>query len=100
MTSRGPADPEDCVLIFAPIGRDADLTRDLLERASIPCAVCRSIAALIETFEKVGGGALLVTEEAIDERDFAALATTLEQQSPWSDVPVLLFAGAPGADMS
>jgi signal transduction histidine kinase/ActR/RegA family two-component response regulator len=100
MTSRGPADREDRVLIFAPIGRDADLTRDLLERASISCDVCRSMAMVIETFESRGAGALLLTEEALDERDFPALMTTLEQQPPWSDVPVLLFAGAPGADMT
>lgn len=100
MTSRGPADREDRVLIFAPIGRDADLTRDLLERASISCDVCRSMAMVIETLESTGAGALLLTEEALDERDFPALMTTLEEQPPWSDVPVLLFAGAPGADMT
>jgi DNA-binding NtrC family response regulator len=101
MTSRGPdADHEDRILIFAPIGRDAELTRDLLERASIPCAVCASMAALIETFESAGGGALLLTEEALDERDVPAIATMLEQQPPWSDVPVLLFAGGAEADMT
>jgi signal transduction histidine kinase len=100
MTSRGPADLEHCVLIFAPIGRDAELTRGLLEHASIQCEVCQSISALIETFDRAGGGALLLTEEALDDRDFPALVTTLEQQPPWSDVPVLLFAGAPGADMA
>ena len=100
MTSRGPADREHRVLIFAPIGRDADLTRDLLKRASISCDVCRSIAMVIETLESTGAGALLLTEEALDDRDFPALMTTLEEQPPWSDVPVLLFAGAPGADMT
>ena len=100
MTSRDPANLEDRVLIFAPIGRDADLTRDLLERASIACDVCRSIATLVETFDRVGGGALLLTEEALDEREFPVLMTTLGEQPPWSDVPVLLFAGAPGAEMT
>jgi signal transduction histidine kinase/ActR/RegA family two-component response regulator len=99
MTAR-PADLEDRVLIFAPIGRDAELTRDLLERASISCDVCRSISALIETFENTGGGALLLTEEALDDRDFHTLVSSLEQQPPWSDVPVLLFAGEPGVDMT
>jgi signal transduction histidine kinase/ActR/RegA family two-component response regulator len=100
MTSRGPADLEERLLIFAPIGRDAELTRDLLERASIPCEVCASIAAMRQTFESTGAGALLLTEEALDERDFQAFVTDLEQQPPWSDVPVMLFAGAPGADMT
>ena len=100
MTSRGPADLEDRVLIFAPVGRDAELTRDLLERAGVPCDACVSISAMLQTFESTGGGALLLTEEALDERDFPALVTGLERQPPWSDVPVLLFAGAPGADMT
>ena len=102
MTSRGPADLEDRVLVFAPIGRDAELTRDLLERASIPCEVFPSISALAETFEMTGGGALLLTEEALDDADggVPALKAILERQPPWSDVPVLLFAGGPGAEMA
>jgi signal transduction histidine kinase/CheY-like chemotaxis protein len=99
MTSREPADLEDRVLIFAPIGRDAELTRELLARASIGCDVCQSIPALIDALE-AGAGALLLTEETLDERDFPAFVATLEQQPPWSDVPVLLFAGAPGADIT
>jgi signal transduction histidine kinase/CheY-like chemotaxis protein len=100
MTSRAPAELEDRVLIFAPIGRDAELTRDLLERATILCESCPSIAALIETFETNGASALLLTEEALDDRSLPALMTALEEQPPWSDIPVLLFAGAPGADMT
>jgi signal transduction histidine kinase/ActR/RegA family two-component response regulator len=100
MTSPGPADPDERVLVYAPIGRDAELTRDLLERGAIPCDVCQSIAALIESVETASAGALLLTEEALDEPGFPALVTSLEQQPPWSDVPVLLFAGVPGSDMT
>jgi signal transduction histidine kinase/CheY-like chemotaxis protein len=90
------SDPEHVVLVFAPIGRDAELTRDLLERASIPCAVCRSIRELSETFESEGAGALLLTEEALDEPGFPGLVAQLQQQATWSDVPVLLFCGGSG----
>jgi signal transduction histidine kinase/ActR/RegA family two-component response regulator len=100
MTSRGPADLEDRVLIFAPIGRDAELTRELLERSAIPCAICLSIREVIEALDTAGGGALLMTEESLDQCDFQGLVTTLEQQPPWSDVPVLLFGGLPGSEMS
>jgi signal transduction histidine kinase/ActR/RegA family two-component response regulator len=93
-------DLERRVLIFAPIGRDAELTRDLLERASIGCEVCRSMTGLTETLEAAGAGALLFTEEAVDEPDLAELVSSLEEQPPWSDVPVLLFAGAPGSGMT
>jgi signal transduction histidine kinase/ActR/RegA family two-component response regulator len=100
MTSGTGADLEYRVLIFAPIGRDADLTREALDRASIPCAVCRSISAIVETLASAGGGALLMTEEALDDGGFSELVTTLEQQPPWSDLPVLLFAGGPGTEMT
>jgi signal transduction histidine kinase/CheY-like chemotaxis protein len=94
MTRELPADAEQRVLVFAPVGRDAALTRDLLERVSIPCAVCESIANLVDSLADSGAGALLLTEEALDDRDFPALLSELEQQPPWSDVPVLLFAGS------
>jgi signal transduction histidine kinase len=100
MTSGAVADLEDGVLIFAPIGRDADLTREVLRSASIPCAICQSISTLTETLATDGGGALLMSEEALDEPDFPMLVSSLDQQPPWSDVPVLLFAGRPGAEMT
>lgn len=97
---RADADREQRVLVFAPIGRDGELTRELLLRASIPCETCPSLGALIDTFDGTAAGALLLTEEALDVADFPDLVTCLEQQPPWSDVPVLLFAGEPGADMT
>jgi signal transduction histidine kinase/ActR/RegA family two-component response regulator len=98
MTSPGPGDRELRVLIFAPIGRDAELTRELLDHASIPCVVCPRISTLTETLAEAGGGALLLTEESLDEEEFPKLVKYLERQPPWSDVPVLLFAGGPGSD--
>ncbi len=78
------------VLIFAPVGRDADLTRDLLSRASIPCHVCPTIAALCTEFES-GAGAILLTEEGLGERGLPDLVTALRAQPAWSEIPVLLF---------
>ncbi len=101
MNRQGPgADREYRVLIFAPIGRDAELTRELLARASIACEVCRSMSDLIDTVESTATGAVLLTEEALDDRDYSGLVACLEHQPPWSEVPVLLFAGAPGASMT
>jgi signal transduction histidine kinase/ActR/RegA family two-component response regulator len=101
MTSAGTdVDPEHRVLIFAPIGRDAELTQDLLVRASIPCEVCRSIDGLVDIVESTAAGAVLLTEEALEDHGFSGLATCLEHQPAWSEVPVLLFAGVPGAGMT
>ena len=91
--------PDDSVLVFAPVGRDAELTRDLLDRAAIPCLVYDTLRTLADTVASGGAGTLLLTEEALDDPDCPALTTALEQQPPWSDVPVLLFAGGPRTDM-
>src|SRR5688572_450328 len=99
-TQTGAADPEHRVLIFAPVGRDAELTRDLLRHAAIPCLVCRSLRALTEKLTESGGGAVLLTGWALDDRDYPELVASLEHQPPWSDVPVILFAGGPAADVT
>jgi signal transduction histidine kinase len=87
------------VLVYAPIGRDAELTCQLLEQASIPCEACDSIASLNAKIADSGAGAVVLTEEALDAPDFPSLGEELQQQPPWSEVPVLLFAGS-GTDVS
>jgi hypothetical protein len=86
--------------MFTPVGRDAEITRRLLDRAAIPCVECPSIAAVCDTFEEQGGAALLLTEEALDDPGVAQLATVLERQPAWSDIPVLLFSGNIGTEAS
>ena len=49
------------VLVFAPVGRDAALTREFLQRASIPNVICRSMTELCENVETGDAGALLLT---------------------------------------
>ena len=89
--STGPAD-EERVLVFAPIGRDAALTESLLSGNDLRCAICTTIAGLIEGLD-AGAGAVLLTEEALDDRALPELAAALQAQPAWSDIPVLLFAG-------
>ena len=88
------------VLVFAPVGRDAELTRDFLDRASIANLLCGSMAELCDSFEQGGAGALLLTEEALDDPGLSRLTALLDGQPSWSDVPVLLFAGSSGTDMT
>jgi signal transduction histidine kinase len=98
MTRPADGDVAMGVLVFAPVGRDAELTQAFLRRASIPGAICESMTGLCDTFERAGAGALLLTEEALDDAAFPRLSAALERQPAWSDVPVLLFAGSSGAD--
>jgi signal transduction histidine kinase/CheY-like chemotaxis protein len=80
------------VLVFAPVGRDAALTRELLGRSSIPATVCPSIDDLCTELANQAG-AIIMTEEALDEGSFSRFAAALNRQPAWSDIAVILFAG-------
>jgi signal transduction histidine kinase/ActR/RegA family two-component response regulator len=100
MSSEPAPDHANSILVYAPIGRDAELTGQLLARAAIPSVSCASVAEMCAVFEEQGGGVLLVTEEALDDPTFPELVDTLGRQPAWSDVPLLLFAGAAGHDVA
>ena len=87
------------VLVYTPVGRDAQLTHELLNRASIHNVICESMAQLCTLFEEDGAGALLLTEEAMDDDEFPRLTSLLHGQPSWADVPLLLFAGGTGTDV-
>jgi signal transduction histidine kinase/ActR/RegA family two-component response regulator len=80
------------VLIFAPIGRDASLTAELLSRGGIACQICHSMDDVCIELAR-GAGAILLTEEALRDPRLDDLAEALAAQPPWSDISVLLFAG-------
>ena len=81
------------VLIFAPIGRDASLTAELLSRGGITCQICHSITDVCIDLAR-GAGAILLTEEALADPRLDDLTEALASQPPWSDISVLLFAGS------
>jgi signal transduction histidine kinase/CheY-like chemotaxis protein len=87
------------VLVYAPIGRDSELTVDLLERAAIPCHACRSLLEVCGELA-AGAGAVLLTEEALSDGRLDELASTLAAQPAWSDISILLFAGGDRAHAS
>ena len=85
------------VLVYAPVGRDARLTGDVLEREAIDVCVCPSLDALCAALAE-GGAAVVLTQEVLEEPRFSRLADALKEQPPWSDVPVLVFADAAERD--
>lgn len=95
--SEPPALPiDDRVIVLAPTERDAAVCRSILAGAgmvAVPCAdvesLCRELAA--------GAGVAVLTEEAVAGDIAGRLATAIQSQPPWSDMPlVVLTAG--GAD--
>jgi signal transduction histidine kinase/ActR/RegA family two-component response regulator len=82
------------VLIVAPIGRDAELMCTHLEGAGLECEAFVSVDAACATLAG-GAGALLLTEEALHPDVTPRLAQELDNQPPWSDVPIIILAGEP-----
>jgi len=79
------------VLIVAPTGRDASIAAAILGEARVPVTVCEDIACLVRELG-VGVGVALVVEEALQEPEYPDLVRWIEQQPPWSDLPVVLMA--------
>lgn len=76
------------------MAREGILAGQMLARAAIPYVVCATLHNLVALLV-AGAGALLLSEEALDEPGLDELADTIGEQPPWSDLPVLLFAGSP-----
>jgi len=85
---RSPDDER--VLLVAPTRRDAEVTCSLLLKADV---LCQSYDTLLELAEQMkhGAGALMLTDRALFDRDIEAILQVLEQQPPWSDVPVVIL---------
>ena len=82
------------LLIVAPLGRDAELMCTHLQAAGLECTVCPDLDGACLEFAD-GAGALIVTEEALQVEQTFRLVRSLDQQPPWSDVPIIVLAGEP-----
>jgi PAS domain S-box-containing protein len=83
------------VLILAPVGRDAALTRSFLNRAGVESLGCSNLDDLQRNLFE-GAGAAVITEEALIGQDTSGLVEWVAQQPSWSDFPfIVLFE--PGA---
>jgi signal transduction histidine kinase/ActR/RegA family two-component response regulator len=94
MTTQDPSKALDQrVLIFAPVGKDAPLTQEVLVRANLTGCVCPTSSNLCVEFRR-GAAAVLLTEEALEDPGIHELMECLRSQPAWSDIPILLFADA------
>jgi signal transduction histidine kinase/CheY-like chemotaxis protein len=81
------------ILIFAPVGKDAPLTLDVLKRTDLKGCVCTTAHGLCVELQR-GAAVIMLTEEALEDNGIGELMDCLRSQPAWSDVPVLLFADA------
>jgi signal transduction histidine kinase/BarA-like signal transduction histidine kinase len=81
---------EQRILICAPLGQDAGLACQVLERAGLFCHVCKTFAELLKELER-GAGAILTVEEALSAEASEPLVQFLTAQPTWSDLPILVL---------
>ena len=77
------------VLLVASTRRDAEVTSSLLARVALRCVVCQDFRQLRREVE-AGAGVILSTGEAVAAGE-TELLEMLENQPPWSDLPVILL---------
>ena len=82
-------DDDQRVLVLAPRGRDAAVVAQTLGELSVQ--VCADVADLARRAAE-GAGTAVVTEEALVGQELGGLSAWLQQQPPWSDLPVIVLA--------
>jgi signal transduction histidine kinase/ActR/RegA family two-component response regulator len=80
----------DPVLVFAPVGRDAAASVDLLARNGIAAKACRDLSAFVAALE-AGASAAFLAEEALFGTHASSLYKWVSDQPPWSDLPFILL---------
>jgi len=79
------------VLVFTPLGRDAESASRLLAGRGIVPVTVWSVAELAGAIDDLAG-AVLVTEEAFARQDLTPLFAALDAQPGWSDLPFVFLA--------
>jgi hypothetical protein len=91
---------DERIVIVAPTGRDAALARLVLQRAAMDTVVAHQQDDLSFHLSE-GAGALLIADEAFSREAIRAVAAFLEDQPPWSDLPIIvLTSGEDGRESS
>lgn len=81
------------ILVLVKGKRDADVTRDLLERNGHAAVLCQNIEELCKEIA-IGTAAVLLAEEVLTPDALGRLARLLARQPPWSDLPIVVFGAA------
>ena len=79
------------IVVYGPPGRDAALVEKVLRAASLDVSHCDTPVKLAQEL-RLGTGALMLSEETLSPPTLVVLSEYLQQQPPWSDLPILLLA--------
>ena len=93
-----PPSASERILILAPTGRDSQLALMALNEAGLSAVACADIVELCVRLEE-GAGVAMITEEALTTSAMRTLNATLAKQPAWADIPLLIFASQPSAEL-
>jgi signal transduction histidine kinase/ActR/RegA family two-component response regulator len=82
---------EERVLLLAPTLKDGAMTRTIFLEIGVTCVPCLTVDALCEEIS-IGAGAVVLTEHAVGLYEIGRFADCLQNQPPWSDLPVVVLA--------
>lgn len=82
---------ESRILIHAPIGKDARLIAQVLERTKVDSFICARATELLGELNK-GAAALVLVDEALSSSLLKSLGYFLDEQPAWSDLPILVLS--------
>jgi signal transduction histidine kinase/ActR/RegA family two-component response regulator len=78
------------VLLLAPVGRDAEVTAEILGKGDFETAICEDVDALCRGLVE-GAGLVLMTAEALTNDGMTKVASVLNAQPPWSEMPFTIL---------
>ena len=81
---------DERVLLAAPTRRDAEVTQQMLAAADVACFACNDLPALVDELG-MGAGALILTDHALADPQFAHVMAVLERQPSWSSLPIVVL---------
>ena len=80
---------DERIFVIAPIGGDANAIAALLTEHGFQSSVCKDPAT--SAVEIISAGALVMTEEALEFATTTNLLIALEDQPPWSELPLIIL---------
>lgn len=86
------------LVVFAPVRGDADTLRAIVENEGVQARVCADAPAFYAALDE-GALAITITEEGLARCSLQDLSARLGYQPNWSDIPVLVLAGADSRDV-
>lgn len=78
------------VLVAAPTRRDGEITCELLEKEGVECIVCSGLQAVSDELT-AEVGAIVLTDASLRDPALESMVAKIQQQPPWSDLPILLL---------